>query len=49
MHKKINLHFGVENLGDKHYFEHLNSPNPFTRQRIPEPGRAVYLSLTTNW
>ena len=49
VHKKITLHFGVENLGDKHYFEHLNSPNPFTRQRIPEPGRAVYLSLTTNW
>ncbi len=30
------LHAGIENAGDKHYYEHLNSLNPFTRQRIPD-------------
>ncbi len=49
LHEKITLHFGVENIGDKHYFEHINSLNPFSRQRIPEPGRNVYVGLTTNW
>ncbi len=43
------LHFGIENLGDKHYYEHLNSLNPFTRQRIPELGRAAVLGLTVTW
>ena len=40
------LHVGLSNLGDKFYFEHVNSLNPFTRQRIPEPGRNIYVSLT---
>ncbi len=43
------LHFGVENLGDRYYYEHLNSLNPFTRQRIPEMGRAVTLAFTSEW
>lgn len=43
------LHLGVENLGDKHYFEHLNSLNPFTRQRIPEMGRVLVVGLSTTW
>ena len=43
------LHLGLENLGDKHYYEHLTSPNPFTRQRVPEMGRAVTLAFTTVW
>ena len=29
---------GIENLGDKFYFEHLNSLNPFTRDG-PSPVR----------
>ncbi len=43
------LHFGVENIGDKHYFEHLNAFNPFTRQRVPELGRNFYSALTLKW
>lgn len=43
--RRIDLRFGIENLGGKHYFEHLNALNPFTGQRIPEPGRAFYAGL----
>ena len=43
------LHVGIENAGDKHYYEHLNSLNPFTRQRIPEMGRAMTVGFTTTW
>ena len=43
------LHLGVENIGDKHYFEHINSLNPFTRQRIAEMGRNFYSGLTLRW
>jgi len=45
----VTLHAGVENLFDKRFFEHLNSLNPFTRQRIPEPGRNIYVGLTKTW
>ena len=40
---------GIENLGDKFYFEHLNSLNPFTRERIPELGRNVFVGVTKHW
>ena len=40
---------GIENLGDKFYFEHLNSLNPFTRERIPELGRIVFVGVTKHW
>lgn len=43
------LHAGVENLGDRYYFEHLNSLNPFQGARLPEPGRNFFASLTTRW
>ena len=49
INQQIDLHGGIENLGDKHHFEHLNSLNPFTRQRIPEPGRSFYVGLATRW
>ena len=49
VHKKITLHFGLENPWRQTLFRAPELANPFTRQRIPEPGRAVYLSLTTNW
>ena len=39
------LRAGVENLGNRAYSNHLNSPNPFTRQRIPEMGRNIYVGL----
>ncbi|MCB1020243.1 MAG: TonB-dependent receptor [Acidobacteria bacterium] len=47
--KRFTLNAGIENLGDKSYFEHLNSLNPFTRVRIPEPGRNAYVALTKVW
>ena len=37
------LKAGVENVGDRLYSNHLNSPNPFTRRRIPEMGRNFYV------
>ena len=45
----MDLHLGLENLGDKFYYEHLNSLNPFTRQRIPEMGRSFFVALVTTW
>ncbi len=39
------LKTGVENVGDRLYSNHLNSPNPFTRRRIPEMGRNFYAGL----
>ncbi len=36
---------GLENLGDRHYSNHLNSVNPFSRKRIPEMGRNFYVGL----
>lgn len=30
-------------------FEHLNSLNPFTRERIPEMGRNVFVGVTKKW
>ena len=47
--QRIDSHVGIENLGGKHYFEHLNSLNPFTGQRIPEPGRAFYAWIGAKW
>ncbi len=47
--KRLSLEAGVENLGDKFYFEHLNSLNPFTRERIPEMGRFVFVGVTKKW
>ena len=46
---EMDLHLGLENLGDKLYYEHLNSLNPFTRQRIPEMGRSFVVALVTTW
>ncbi len=39
----------VENLTDHAYAEHLNSPNPFTRERIPEIGRNLRLGLAVDF
>ncbi len=47
--KRLSLEAGVENLGDKFYFEHLNSLNPFARERIPERGRNVFVGVTKKW
>ncbi|RMG48907.1 MAG: TonB-dependent receptor [Acidobacteria bacterium] len=39
------LHVGLENIGNRFIVDHLNAVNPFTRERIPEPGRNVYVGL----
>lgn len=39
------LHVGLENMGDRFFVDHLNAVNPFTKERIPEPGRNVYVGL----
>lgn len=36
---------GIENLTDEAYVNHLNATNPFTRARIPEPGRVLFVRL----
>lgn len=39
------LYGAVENVTDEEYTHHLNSLNPFTRERIPEMGRSVTLGV----
>ena len=39
------LKAGLENIGDRLYSNHLNSVNPFLRERIPEIGRNLYVGL----
>ncbi len=43
MNEGLTLRAGVQNLTDEYYVNHLNSFNPFTRQRIAELGRSVYI------
>lgn len=41
----VNVRFGVENLFDELYVNHLNSTNPYTGQPVPEPGRVLFLDV----
>ena len=43
MREGLTLRAGVQNLTDRYYVNHLNSLNPFTRLRIAELGRSVYV------
>ncbi len=43
MNEGLTLRAGVQNLTDQYYVNHLNSFNPFTRQRIAELGRSAYI------
>ena len=43
------LHLGIENLADRHYYEHLNSLDPFTGRRVPEMGRTFVTGLVVAW
>ena len=43
MTEGLTLRAGVQNLTDAYYVNHLNSFNPFTRQRIAELGRSAYI------
>jgi len=42
---RLALSAGVENLFDRTWSDHLNSPNPFSGERIGEMGRAFRLGL----
>ena len=39
------VRFGIQNVGDVFYVNHLNAKNPFTGEQIPEPGRIFYANL----
>lgn len=39
------LRFGVSNIFDKDYHEHLTRENPFTGAEVPEPGRVARVSV----
>ena len=41
----LTIRAGVQNLTDEYYVNHLNSLNPFTRQRIAEVDRRMYTGL----
>ena len=43
LNDELTLRAGVQNLTDEYYVNHLNSFNPFTRQRIAELGRSAYI------
>ncbi|MDW8095795.1 MAG: TonB-dependent receptor, partial [Aquificaceae bacterium] len=46
-YKNLKVNAGVENLLDKHYYEHLSYiRNPFAGSKVPEPGRSFYLSAS---
>ena len=42
---RTTLTLAVENLTDADYAHHLNALNPFSGQRVPEPGRTLSLQL----
>ena len=35
-----------EALHDRDYWNHLNTRNPFTGSRIPEPGTVIYVDVS---
>jgi outer membrane receptor protein involved in Fe transport len=39
------LRAGVENLGNRYYWDHLDAMNPYTHQPIPETGRNVRIGF----
>jgi iron complex outermembrane receptor protein len=43
--RRVSLEAGVENLFDVAYTDHLNANNPFTGNRVFEPGRVVTMNL----
>lgn len=38
----ISLQFGVKNLLDRQYINHLNAKNPYTGMSVAEPGRVIF-------
>ncbi len=45
----VRLTAAVDNLTDHAYAEHLNSPNPFTRERVREIGRNLRLAAAVDF
>lgn len=41
--RRVRLRAGVNNVTDTEIVNHLNGTNPFTGDRIPEPGRVVFV------
>jgi iron complex outermembrane receptor protein len=39
------LRFGIQNVADQFYVNHLNQRNPFTGDPVPEPGRVIYANV----
>lgn len=44
--ERLLVRFGVENVTDKLYVDHLNAKNPYTGMQIPEAGRVFYGKVT---
>lgn len=42
----VNVRFGVQNLFDEEYVNHLNSRNPYSGVPLAEPGRVFFVDLT---
>ncbi|WP_457654250.1 TonB-dependent receptor domain-containing protein [Rhodocaloribacter sp.] len=43
--RNVSVLFGVNNLFDALYVNHLNAANPFTGARLPEPGRVLFANV----
>jgi iron complex outermembrane recepter protein len=41
--------FGVDNLFDRAYTNHLNARNPFTGFAVPEPGRVIFARMSVRF
>lgn len=41
--------FGISNIWNEQYANHLNANNPFTGEQVPEPGRRMYLNLAVGF
>ena len=40
--ERVLVRFGVENIADEFYVDHLNAKDPFTGRQVPEAGRVFY-------
>ncbi|MBT8401698.1 MAG: TonB-dependent receptor, partial [Rhodothermia bacterium] len=45
----VSILAGVRNLADRFYVNHLNASNPFSGQRIAEPGRALFANINVTF
>ena len=41
--------FGITNIWNEQYANHLNAQNPFSGEQVPEPGRTAYLNLAVGF